>query len=161
MAMSTELPSTVREETEKVVTATSVAIQFVPFFLVWPIWFFTMISGGLWSQVFQYWPASIAMVFGSFIAGSTPLGGGVVAFPVSVLVLKFTSQESRDASILVQAVGMNAAAYLLLATKRELLDFELIIVNIVAGTLGMLAGCAYFSLSSFLSLRSSSPLRKT
>ena len=140
MARPTELPLSGQKETERATTAITVATQFVPFFLVWPIWFYTMASGSLWAQVFQYWPATVAMVFGSFIAGSTPLGGGVVAFPVSVLVLNFTSQESRDASILVQAVGMNAAAYLLLTTKRDLLDFELIVVNIVAGTIGMLAG---------------------
>ena len=35
---------------------------------------------------------------GSFVAGSTPLGGGVIAFPVSVLFLRFTGGESRHIS---------------------------------------------------------------
>jgi hypothetical protein len=42
--------------------------------------------------------------------GSTPLGGGVVAFPLAVLVLKLTPAQSRDSSLLVQAIGMTSAA---------------------------------------------------
>lgn len=81
-------------------------------------------------------PATLGMVLGSFLAGSTPLGGGVVAFPIAVLVLNFDAEESRDAAILVQAVGMNAAAFLLAATKLELLDARLILVSSVGGTIG-------------------------
>lgn len=76
------------------------------------------------------------MIVGSFIAGSTPLGGGVVAFPLSVLFLKFTPQESRDVAILIQAVGMNAAAFLLLLKKRELLHAESIVLNCFFGGIG-------------------------
>ena len=75
-------------------------------------------------------------IFGSFIAGSTPLGGGVVAFPLSVLFLKFTPQESRDVAVLIQAVGMNAAAFLLLLKKRELLHAESIILSSFFGGIG-------------------------
>ena len=102
----------------------------------------TMLGQNLWANVFQYWPATCAMVVGSFIAGSTPLGGGVVAFPVTVLVLGFTSEESRDASVLVQSIGMNAAAYLLLTTKRDLLDAKFIAINSVFGTIGIIIGLA-------------------
>lgn len=31
-------------------------------------------------------PATLGMVLGSFLAGSTPLGGGVVAFPIAVSI---------------------------------------------------------------------------
>jgi uncharacterized membrane protein YfcA len=102
-----------------------------------------MSTNNVWAKVFTFWPASVAMVLGSFIAGSTPLGGGVVAFPVSVLVLEFTPTESRDASLLVQSVGMNAAAFLLFITKRDLLHSGFIIINILFGSLGMLFGLTY------------------
>lgn len=116
-------------------------VEFFPVLLVWPIWFYTVSNEDLWFDIFsQYWPATIGMIFGSFIAGSTPLGGGVVAFPIGVLILGFTSQESRDASVLVQSVGMNAASFLLFTTKRYLLNFELICINIVFGIIGMLIG---------------------
>jgi hypothetical protein len=82
-------------------------VRFTPALVIWPLWLFIVASGdsqNSFAAVFQYWPASVAMVLGSFIAGSTPLGGGIVAFPVSVLVLQFTSSESRDASVLVQTI---------------------------------------------------------
>ena len=42
--------------------------------------------GSLWDELFKdYYPMTLAMIPGSLIAGSTPLGGGVVAFPVAVL----------------------------------------------------------------------------
>ena len=35
--------------------------------------------GLLWDELFAtYWPMTVAMIAGSLIAGSTPLGGGVV-----------------------------------------------------------------------------------
>ena len=117
-------------------------LRFLPALVVWPMWFFLVGSSGAFADVFvDYWPASVAMVVGSFIAGSTPLGGGVVAFPVSVLVLQFTPAESRDASVLVQSVGMNAAAFLLFATRqRSLLDAEFIAYNVLGGAIGIISG---------------------
>jgi uncharacterized membrane protein YfcA len=61
------------------------------------------------------------MVFGSMIAGCTPLGGGIVAFPVSVLVVGFTPSQGRDFSLLVQSVGMTAASYLIVVRNADLL----------------------------------------
>jgi len=119
-------------------------IKFYPVLLVWPIWFFTMTTRNLWYSVFStYWPATIGMVLGSFIAGSTPLGGGVVAFPIAVLVLQLKGSESRDASVLIQSVGMNAAAFLLITTKSQLLNGPIIYTNIAFGTIGMLLGLSF------------------
>merc|ERR1740138_2001780 len=74
--------------------------------------------GDLWHEYFhKYWKLTVAMIFGSLIAGSTPLGGGVVAFPVVVLVIGLTPDQGRDFSVAIQSVGMNAAAFLLLVVK--------------------------------------------
>jgi len=102
------------------------ALIFAPAMVVWPVWAYTMQVHGVWHEVFSnYWSMSVAMVIGSFVAGSTPLGGGVVAYPISQLVLRWPTPDSRDASILVQSIGMNAAGYLLCVHKRELLDSRL------------------------------------
>jgi len=83
---------------------------------------------------------------------STPLGGGVVAFPISVLVLGFTSEQSRDASVLVQSIGMTAASFLLFTTKPELLHARTICISVVFGSLGMLVGLATNMPSSIVNL---------
>lgn len=114
--------------------------RFTPALVVWPMWIYTVSANQAWSNVFDFWPIGLAMVLGSFVAGSTPLGGGVVAFPVAVMVLNFSSTQSRDVSVLVQSVGMSAASFLLVATKRHLLDVDLILKSVVFGTLGVIVG---------------------
>ena len=73
-------------------------------------------------------------------AGSTPLGGGVVAYPVSQIVLHVSTAHARDSSVLVQTVGMNAASWLLFLNKRQLLEPRLILVFTVGGAIGVLVG---------------------
>ena len=100
--------------------------------------------GNLWYEYFHgYWKLTVAMVFGSLIAGSTPLGGGVVAFPVVVLVIGLTPDQGRDFSVCIQSVGMNAAAFLLMTVKPHLLDFKFITIFTVVGTAGVLTGLAW------------------
>lgn len=96
-----------------------------------------------WISVFTWWPATLAMILGSFVAGSTPLGGGVVAFPISVLVLQFTGGESRDVAVLIQSIGMNAAAYVFYTQKRHLLNQTFIFVFILFGFVGLLLGMTF------------------
>jgi len=96
------------------------------------------------ARIFEdYYPMTLAMIAGSMIAGSTPLGGGVVAFPVAVLAIGFTPAEGRDFTVLIQSVGMNAAAYLIIMDKGELLDFTLITIFILFGIPGVLIGLAF------------------
>jgi len=76
------------------------------------------------SSVTKFSPLMVAMIFGSMIAGSTPLGGGVVAFPVTVLILSFTPSQGRDFSLLIQSVGMTAASFLIFSEKEHLLNGE-------------------------------------
>ena len=116
--------------------------RFLPAAVVYMVWLNVVTSyPGRIVELLRFWPASVAMILGSFVAGATPLGGGVVAFPVSVLVLQFSAAESRDASVLVQAVGMNAASYLILTSKkRQLLDIHMGILFVVIGTAGALVG---------------------
>ena len=94
----------------------------------------------LGTSFLAYYPMTIAMIAGSLIAGSTPLGGGVVAFPVAVLFIGFTPEEGRDFSVMIQTVGMNAAAYLIMLRKPHLLDFNLISTFVVVGLPGVIFG---------------------
>lgn len=116
-------------------------VRFVPALLVWPVWWFAVLRDPTLSvAMLQFWPMVVAMIAGSIIAGSTPLGGGVVAFPVTVLYLGFTPAQGRDYSILIQSIGMNAAAYLLLIQKRNTLQADFIVIFIIFGALGVLIG---------------------
>lgn len=73
---------------------------------------------GLTSVVAAHWPIALAMVFGSYVAGSTPLGGGSVAFPILVLALGEPATLGRSFAFAIQALGMSSAV-LYLATVRR------------------------------------------
>ena len=119
------------------------AIPFLPAVVVIPMWLAIGLRDGLLVPAFRdYYSLSLAMVFGSLIAGSTPLGGGVVAFPVSVLVVGFGPSQGRDFSLLIQSVGMTAASFLILMTKPDLLDRHgvLLVNTLVVSFAGLLVG---------------------
>lgn len=99
--------------------------------------------GTLWDNFFdENYPMTCAMIAGSLIAGSTPLGGGVVAFPIAVLVLGLKPAQGRDFTVLIQSAGMNAAGYLLMVKKIHLLDFTLIATFVIFGIPGALIALA-------------------
>lgn len=53
---------------------------------------------------------AITMVFGSFVAGGTALGGGAVAFPVMTKVLAIDPTTAKVFSLAIQSFGMTAAS---------------------------------------------------
>ena len=53
----------------------------------------------------KFYLMSLTMIFGSLVAGSTPVGGGAVAFPVMVLFIKLSAEDGRDFSLMIQSVA--------------------------------------------------------
>lgn len=87
------------------------------FYLVWAV--FASV-GGHWSAAATNWPVAIAMAAGSFVAGSTPVGGGTVGFPVLVFAFGEPGGLGRDFSLAIQSVGMVSASVLILVTRTRL-----------------------------------------
>ena len=77
------------------------------------VWLSVTLTGGGASGWQSAWPIALTMVLGSFIAGATSEGGGAVAFPVLTLLFAVVPHEARDFSWLIQAVGMNAAGFVI------------------------------------------------
>jgi uncharacterized membrane protein YfcA len=94
-------------------------------FIVWLAAFYlgwaTLVwLGDHWQTVVSHWPMAVAMAFGSYVAGSTPMGGGTVGFPVLVLLMDLPASLGRDFSFAVQAVGMSSASIYILCRRQEL-----------------------------------------
>jgi uncharacterized membrane protein YfcA len=53
---------------------------------------------------------AITMMFGSFVAGGTALGGGAVAFPVMTKLLGIEPATAKVFSLAIQSFGMTAAS---------------------------------------------------
>ena len=94
-------------------------------FLLWLVffyfaWLLLVSTGGRWEVVKDHWPIAVAMGFGSYVAGSTPMGGGTVGFPVLVLLFDFPSSLGRNFALAIQSVGMVSATIYLLSARRPL-----------------------------------------
>ena len=86
--------------------------------VLWAVW---VTVAGHWSRIADQWAAAVTMVFGSFVAGSTPQGGGAVAFPVFTKVLDVPAEVARSFSLTIQTVGMGTATAAILIRRRVVL----------------------------------------
>ncbi|EHM5171588.1 sulfite exporter TauE/SafE family protein [Salmonella enterica] len=82
------------------------------------------------------------MMFGAFIGSATPVGGGVIAFPVLSFIKHAPSSEAATFCLAMQAFGMTAASLTIYKNKIKVNSF-LIIYSTVIATLGYLVGLAY------------------
>lgn len=115
-------------------------------FLVWALpvafttgWAVFVLASGHVERVLDNWRAALTMVFGSFVAGSTPQGGGAVAFPVFTKILEIPAEVARSFSLSIQATGMVMAAVSILLAGRKV-DWKAIKLGVAGGTIGMLFG---------------------
>ncbi len=109
------------------------------FYLAWSaIVFF----GGYIELVLAHWPISLAMAFGSYVAGSTPMGGGTVGFPVLVLLFDLPGSLGRNFGLAVQSIGMVSASIYVLSARRPI-DWHLLRPALWGAAIGTPAGAIF------------------
>lgn len=127
-------------------------------FLVWLAlfylaWLTLVISGGHLQTVLGHWPIAVAMLGGSYVAGSTPMGGGTVGFPVLVLVMDLPATLGRDFSFAVQSVGMTSASIYILS-RRQPIEWPMLRAALVGALIGTPLGIVYLApLASDLAIK--------
>ncbi len=84
------------------------------------VWLTIVILGNHWQTLREHWGIATAMALGSYVAGSTPMGGGTVGFPILVLLFKLPATLGRDFSFAVQSIGMTSASILILCRRQHL-----------------------------------------
>ena len=84
------------------------------------VWLFLIQAEGAWAAAKDHWPIALAMAIGSYAAGSTPMGGGTVGFPVLVLLFDLPASLGRDFSFAVQSIGMVSASIFIFARRQPL-----------------------------------------
>lgn len=85
---------------------------------VWGIYFFV---ADRWSILGDWWPMSLTMAFGSFVAGATAAGGAAVAFPVFTKLLQIPADEARTFGLMIQSAGMTMASLVILTRRIKIL----------------------------------------
>lgn len=83
-------------------------------------WMAIVVSGDWWDTARGHWPIGLAMALGSYFAGSTPMGGGTVGFPVLVLLFDMPGSLGRSFGLAVQSIGMVSASVFILCARRPL-----------------------------------------
>lgn len=107
------------------------------------VWLIAVLATGELARAAGHWEAALTMVFGSFLAGSSPEGGGAVAFPIFTKVLHTPAEVARTFSLSIQAVGMTAASLVILLARRRV-EFRAFAVATPFGVAGLLAGLLLF-----------------
>ena len=112
--------------------------------VVWILWLTAVQRGDRWGLFADNWFMSATMAFGSFIAGATSEGGGAVAFPVMTLFFGIEPSTARDFSLMIQAVGMTAAAATILSTRIPV-ERHAILWGSLGGGLGIILGLEFLA----------------
>lgn len=102
-------------------------------------WLLFVLFAGHFDRVADNWRAALTMVFGSFVAGSTPQGGGAVAFPVFTKVLAIPAPVARSFSLVIQATGMVMASASILLSGRKI-DWKAYELGVMGGIVGFYVG---------------------
>lgn len=90
-----------------------------------------------------HWHYPATMVVGAFVAGSTPEGGGAVAFPVLSVFFQIDRVLARDFSLMVQSIGMTSASlYILTRRGTRLAEFAPLLWWVPVGFAGFVFGMA-------------------
>lgn len=118
-------------------------------FLAWLAVFYvtwlSVVTGfGFWDEVFSHWPISLAMMAGSYFAGSTPMGGGTVGFPVLVLLFDQPASMGRSFGLAIQSIGMVSASIYILASRTPI-DLRLLRPALAGTLIGTPLGAAFIA----------------
>ena len=108
------------------------------------LWSLGMTLFNNWEKFINFWPITLMMAFGSFIAGATTEGGGAVAFPVLTLFFEIPPVMARDFAWMIQTIGMGTAAFSILIYKTPF--YKKVIVPIsLGGLLGLYPGMKFLA----------------
>lgn len=92
----------------------------------------------------EYWRSAITMMAGSLVAGSTPLGGGAIAFPVFTKLLAIEPQQAKLFSLFIQSVGMTFATLLFISLRIKIM-WRTLAWLMPGSVVGLISGLQYIS----------------
>jgi uncharacterized protein len=106
-------------------------------FLAW--WGIYVFGFGHWALVREHLGIAAIMIGGSLVAGSTPMGGGSVAFPILVYGFGESPENARNFGLAIQALGMTSALIFIFG-RRTPIQKQLLLWSCVGAGVGIVAG---------------------
>lgn len=83
-------------------------------------WLGLVLGNGGGATLVAHHGIALAMAAGSYVAGSTPMGGGTIGFPILVLLFGEPATLGRDFGFAIQSIGMTSASIFILCMGRPL-----------------------------------------
>ena len=114
-------------------------LYFIFLTLVLACWIYYVQAIDLADLYARRWPAALTMIFGSFIAGSSPEGSASIAYPVFTLLLHIPPPVARNFAFAIQSIGMTSAALLILGLKIKV-EWNYILYVTLGGVFGLVFG---------------------
>lgn len=105
-------------------------------------WAYYMFSTQNFFLYLKHFYALLTMVFGSFIAGSSPEGSAAIAYPIFTLLLKISPPVARNFAFAIQSIGMTSASLLIIGLAIKV-EWNYIKFVTVGGIFGLIFG-TYF-----------------
>lgn len=107
-------------------------------------WLSLVFAGDYWKTLAEHWGIALAMLLGSYAAGSTPMGGGTVGFPVLVLLFQEAPTLGRDFSFAVQSIGMTSASIFILC-RRQPVEWPMLRWALLGSLIGTPVGIVWIA----------------
>ena len=114
---------------------------------VWAIWLVVLGPAQAFAIVEEQWQIAFTMVFGSFVAGASSVGGGAVAFPVLTKLLEVEPHAAKLFSLAIQSVGMTSASILIVLMKVPVY-WRAVVTSTIGGAVGI--SCSLWLLAPVL-----------
>ena len=115
--------------------------------VVYVTWAIYMTTSDSWGLFAEFWPVSLTMTVGSFVAGATAEGGAAIAFPVFTKVLNIAPEDARTFGLMIQSVGMSMAGLVIIVRRVPILPRVILCVS-VGGVAGQIIGTFWLSLGA-------------
>ena len=106
------------------------------------VWGIYMYQSNSYYVFLKHWTAILTMIFGSFVAGSSPEGSAAIAYPIFTLLLKIEPSVARNFAFAIQSIGMTAASLLIIGLKIKI-ELNYIKYVSLGGVFGLLF-CTYY-----------------
>jgi uncharacterized membrane protein YfcA len=119
-------------------------IWFLWLFCFYAAWLWLVAAQGQWETAKAHWPIALAMALGSYVAGSTPMGGGTIGFPILVLLFDLPASLGRDFGFAVQSIGMTSASIFILV-RRQPLAYAMLQGALLGSLIGTPLGILYLA----------------